>query len=113
MRALALATILVAAGTPGATASGGACFRHVRSDAQRELVRRESGGDPLADNPDSTAYGCGQLLRATRRQFGRMLGIHPDTASAAQQMRMMSAYTDHRYGSDDAALDHHRRRRWY
>ena len=76
-------------------------------------MRRESGGNPHADNATSTAFGCGQLLRMQRSHWGRRLGIHPDTTSAREQMRMMSAYSDDRYGSDEAALAHHRRVGWY
>ncbi len=115
MRTIALATILTAGALGHATPAeaGGACFAYVRSDAQRRLVQRESGGNPAAANPTSTARGCGQLLRATRRHFGRRLGINPDTTSAAEQMRMMHAYVDDRYGSDERALAHSLDRGWY
>lgn len=115
MRHIALATIITAAGLGHAAPAraGATCYAHVRSDAQRRLVQRESDGNPHARNPRSTAFGCGQLLRATRHHFGRRLGIHPDTTDPGQQMRLMGAYIDDRYGSDDAALGHSMRRGWY
>lgn len=115
MRHIALATMITAAGLAHAAPAGasGACFAHVRSDAQRRLVQRESGGNPHADNPKSSAFGCLQLIRAQRAKYGRRIGVHPDTTDAAAQMRMGSLYIDHRYGSDAAALAFHDRRGWY
>lgn len=113
MRSIAAAMALVAATCAPAHAAERPCYRHVRSAAQRELVRRESSGSPHARNRRSTAFGCLQLLRATRNAMGRRLGINPDTTSAAQQMRMGSLYIDLRYGTDHAALAHHDARGWY
>lgn len=115
MRHIALATIITAGVfTPApARAETGDCYAHVRSDAQFRLVARESRGNPLARNRHSTAFGCGQLLRATRRHFAERLGVHPDTTRPGEQMRLMGAYTDARYGSDERALAHSLRTGWY
>lgn len=109
---LSAAMVTFVAGIPSSDA-GGACYSFVRSDAQRVIVRRESHGNPHAQNPRSSAFGCGQLLTATRVVHGRRLGIDPNTRHPAEQMRLMSSYIDDRYGSDWAALAHKNRTGWY
>lgn len=88
------------------------CYSYARSDAVRYILQRESGGSPSADNKNSSAFGCGQLLYGMRARYGRRCG-GPNTRSAAAQMCAMHAYIDARYGSDAAAIAFWRRHRWY
>lgn len=115
MRHLALATIITAAGLAHAAPAdaSGACYRYVRSDAQRRLVHRESRGDPRAQNEKSSAFGCLQLIRANRVTFAKRLGVNPDTTDPRAQMRMGSMYIDQRFGSDDRALAFHLQNGWF
>ena len=47
----------------GQVRGGGKCDLSGTSDAEYFIIMKESGGDPTADNPRSTAFGLGQLLR--------------------------------------------------
>lgn len=87
-----------------ASAARGECFPYVRSAAVAKIVSLESGGDPDADNPKSSAYGCGQLLYSTRKAYAKACGTSVNTSDPASQMCMTHEYIDDRYGSDNAAL---------
>lgn len=89
------------------------CYEHVRSEAQFVLVSRESRGNPKADNPRSSAFGCGQLIAKQRRHYGRILRINPNTTDPAEAIALMTAYITDRYGTDEKALTHHNRKGWY
>jgi hypothetical protein len=69
--------------------------------ALAELIRRESGWDPVADNPDSTAYGLFQILRM------------PEGAPLRVQVERGIRYIKSRYVSPSAALAHHDRFGWF
>jgi septal ring factor EnvC (AmiA/AmiB activator) len=53
-------------GRPPAGGSGRRCDLSGTSAAERWIILHESGGDPTADNPTSTAFGLGQLLLGNR-----------------------------------------------
>jgi hypothetical protein len=72
-----------------------------------ELVTRESGWNPNAQNPTSTAYGIFQFLDSTWGDYGEK------TSDPKAQIRMGLAYIKSRYGSVSAALAHHRKNNWY
>lgn len=112
---LALSILLLAGSAkPGvAVADDGECYIYARSTAQAKIVYKESRGDPTAKNPKSSAFGCGQLLISTRRVYSKFCNGDPHTLDTEEQMCMMSAYIDDRYGSDDRALNWHRRYNWY
>lgn len=93
--------------------AGGKCYAYARSAAQAALLDRESDGYHTADNPNSSAYGCGQLLYPTRRMYAKVCDTTPNTNNVADQMCMMSAYIDDRYGSDERALAFWKRNKWY
>lgn len=96
-----------------AKAAPGDCIPYARSNAVVRIIKLESGGDPEADNPKSTAFGCGQLLRGNRIKYGKECGVRFDTLDPEWQMCMTHAYIDDRYKSDEAALAFKLRRGWY
>lgn len=78
------------------------------------IINRESGGNPNAHNPHSSAFGIGQLIAANRNALGNALGINPDTTDFDQQLQLMRAYIDARYnGSTQAAINFWQSHGWY
>lgn len=69
------------------------------------LIGEESGCNPYAVNPSSGACGVGQALPCSKT--GCEMG------DGACQIRWMNSYVQGRYGSWQAAADHHRRSNWY
>jgi hypothetical protein len=93
-------------------ANGGAgrrCDLSGLPSAAQEIIRRESGGDPTAKNPTSTAFGLGQLLIANRRRYMS----NPSSTNCSDQIQAFSRYVGDRYGSYDRALAFHKRNGWY
>ena len=87
---------------------------HSSDPNEQWLMDRESfGGDPTADNPNSTAFGIGQLLRSNRESYGARFGFDPDTTDINEQMTMFRAYVEDRYGSMEAARRFHEQHGWY
>jgi hypothetical protein len=73
------------------------------------LWQRESGWDPAADNPTSSAYGIPQALPGSKMaSAGADWQTNPLT-----QMRWGLGYIDSRYGSPCGALEHSERNNWY
>jgi hypothetical protein len=74
------------------------------------LVMGESGWNPIAQNPTSTAYGIGQFLDTTWATVGMT-----QTSNPYAQLRGMMAYIKQRYGSPAAAYFAwvHRIPHWY
>jgi hypothetical protein len=64
------------------------------------LFMKESKFDHLADNPRSTAFGIGQVLKERSKQ--------PDI-----QILNAYKYISHRYHTPCRALSHHNHRNWY
>ncbi len=64
------------------------------------LFTKESKYDHLADNPKSTAFGIGQVLKEKSRE--------PD-----MQILKAYKYIEHRYSTPCQALNHHLRKNWY
>lgn len=75
-----------------------------------EIIMRESGGRPTAQNPTSTAFGLGQLLIDNRI---RLMGDNYASTDCGDQYAAFEAYTLGRYGSFEAALAHHNNIGWY
>jgi hypothetical protein len=65
-----------------------------------KLFTQESRFDHLADNPKSTAYGIGQVLKEKSKD-------------PATQILRAYRYIGHRYGTPCKAYSHHLRRNWY
>jgi hypothetical protein len=76
--------------------------------ALEELISRESGWDPNADNPTSTAHGLFQFLDSTRQNYGVTTN-----SPLRKQVRAGLNYIDDRYDSPAAALRFHDRMNWY
>lgn len=85
----------------------------IATPVERRLIRRESRGWPTARNPSSSAFGCGQLLRANRIRFAKACGVHPDTLNVHGQMCLFRKYYMGRFGSAERALAHSRRYGWF
>jgi phage-related minor tail protein len=77
----------------------------------RELVDRESGGDPQAVNPSSGAAGLAQALPPSKYPPGAWPYTGP--ASAVKQIQWMANYISGRYGTPTAALGFHDAHNWY
>jgi hypothetical protein len=69
-------------------------------DCVYRLFMEESKFDHLADNPKSTAFGIGQVLKETSRE--------PEI-----QVLKAYKYIEHRYETPCRALNHHLRKNWY
>lgn len=89
---------------------GGRCDLSGVPPAARELIMRESGGRPTAQNPTSTAFGLGQLLIGNRI---RLMGDAYNSTDCGKQYEAFSAYVQGRYGSFQNALAFHNDRGWY
>ena len=79
------------------------------SPAGRSIIMAESGGDPTAKNPTSTAFGLGQLTIANRRA----LMSNPGSTNCGEQLAAFNSYVRGRYGTMDRALAFRRRHNWY
>src|SRR5215216_2827491 len=84
----------------GQVRGGGKCDLSGTSDAEYFIIMRESGGDPTADNPRSTAFGLGQLLLDGRRHY---LGANYDTIDCGLQLQAFRGYVRDRYGTAENA----------
>jgi hypothetical protein len=86
------------------------CDSSSASNAEYNIIMRESGWNPFAQNPSSTAFGLGQLVFSQRQAY---LGAAADTTDCALQLKAFRAYVAGRYGTAENAwafwLSHH----WY
>ena len=94
------------------TATGGraSCDLSGLPSAAQQIIQRESGGDPTAKNPTSSAFGLGQLIVANRKA---LMGANYASTNCSDQIAAFSKYTLGRYGSYDRALSFHKRNGWY
>jgi len=76
----------------------------------RWIMMRESGGNPNARNPHSTAFGAFQMLRATRRSY---MGADWQSHDLGKQYAGASRYVHDRYGSWSNARSFWQRHHWY
>lgn len=83
------------------------------TDAEYSLIMKESSGNPLAQNPRSTAFGLWQGLDGTRDKYCALVGVDPNTTDSVEQIACMRAYIEDRYESADKALAFHRVNNWY
>ena len=93
-------------------AAGGAarCDLSGLPGSAQQIIMRESGGDPTAKNPSSSAFGLGQLIVANRKQ---LMGANYASTDCGAQIDAFKTYTLGRYGSFDKALSFHKRNGWY
>jgi len=75
-----------------------------------QLMGKESGWNPQAQNPTSTAAGVGQLLKSTYRN----LGMKHSTEAVPQTVAAL-AYIGRKYGAGGPckAWQHFQRKNWY
>lgn len=83
------------------------------SSAEAWIIQHESGGDPTADNPHSTAFGIWQGLAGTRETYARQFGFSPNTTNVNEQLVMFRAYVRDRYGSAENAQKFWQEHGWY
>jgi len=95
---------------PVRPASGGRCDLLGASSAERWIIMHESGGNPTADNPTSTAFGLGQLLLGNRILY---LGADYATTDCGKQLAAFRAYVRDRYGTAAAAMAFWLAHQWY
>jgi muramidase (phage lysozyme) len=76
-----------------------------------ELVGRESSWNPEADNPSSSAYGYGQFLNSTRKEYEKKYGIKYSTP--LNQLVLTIHYVKDRYGDPIKALQFWDKNKWY
>ena len=113
VQATGLPTVNAAPGSLEALVMQMAARRHGWSgprqqEALYELIDRESGWDPYAENPTSTAADLFQFLDSTRANYG--LPLH---AAPRRQARAGLDYIDDRYDSPLQALRFHDREGYY
>jgi septal ring factor EnvC (AmiA/AmiB activator) len=94
----------------GQVRGGGKCDLSGTSDAEYFIIMKESGGDPTADNPRSTAFGLGQLLLDGRRHY---LGDNYDTIDCGLQLQAFRGYVRDRYGTAENAYAFWLSHGWY
>ncbi|HJW58571.1 MAG TPA: hypothetical protein VJ931_02980 [Actinomycetota bacterium] len=94
----------------GQVRGGGKCDLSGTSDAEYFIIMKESGGDPTADNPRSTAFGLGQLLLDGRRHY---LGANADTIDCGLQLQAFRGYVRDRYGTAENARAFWLSHGWY
>jgi septal ring factor EnvC (AmiA/AmiB activator) len=94
----------------GQVRGGGKCDLSGTSDAEYFIIMKESGGDPTADNPRSTAFGLGQLLIDGRRHY---LGANADTIDCGLQLQAFRGYVRDRYGTAENARAFWLSHGWY
>jgi septal ring factor EnvC (AmiA/AmiB activator) len=92
------------------TGSGGRCDLSGTSAAEHWIIMHESGGDPTADNPTSTAFGLGQLLLGNRILY---LGQDYATIDCGKQLWAFRAYVHDRYGTAERAQAFWQANGWY
>lgn len=83
------------------------------TQAEAELIMRESSGRPTAKNPNSSARGLWQGLDGIRAKYCGMVGVDPNTVVPEEQVACMRVYIQHRYGTADKALAFWQENRWY
>jgi len=89
---------------------GGLCDLSSTSAAEHWIIMHESGGNPRAQNPSSTAFGLGQLLLGNRILY---LGKDYATVDCGKQLTAFRDYVRDRYGTAAAAQAFWEAHGWY
>jgi septal ring factor EnvC (AmiA/AmiB activator) len=98
------------ASTPTVGTVGGLCDLSGTSPAEHWIIMHESGGDPRAQNPSSTAFGLGQLLLGNRILY---LGQDYATIDCGKQLTAFRDYVRDRYATAEAAQAFWEAHGWY
>jgi len=88
--------------------TGAQVFGEQEVPALLEIVKRESGFNPVAQNPKSTAFGLFQFLDSTWQGTGI-----PKTEDPNSQIAAGLQYIKNRYGSPTKALSFHNKKGYY
>jgi hypothetical protein len=96
--------------SPSVPLVGGLCDLSGTSAAERWIIMHESGGNPRAQNPSSTAFGLGQLLLGNRILY---LGQDYATTDCGKQLAAFRHYVRDRYGTAEAAQAFWQAHNWY
>jgi len=89
---------------------GALCDLSSTSAAERWIIMHESGGNPRAQNPTSTAFGLGQLLLGNRILY---LGKDFATIDCTKQLFAFRSYVHDRYGTAEVAQAFWEAHGWY
>jgi Transglycosylase SLT domain len=84
--------------------------KHWSLSAWKDVVNRESGGNPNARNPSSGAYGLGQFLGSTLSEYAKYGATSPNPV---KQIEAMGQYISDRYGTPTSAEQHEEDFGWY
>ena len=85
-------------------------WTHGELQAWWQVISDESGGNPAAVNASSGAFGIGQFLGATYKEY---LPFGAGSPHPLDQLNAMAQYIHDRYGSPLAALAHEYACHWY
>lgn len=81
--------------------------------AKQWIIQKESEGKTTAKNPNSSAFGLGQLIRTNREAYAKKLGVDPDTTDYNAQSKMQDMYVKDRYGTYQKAKEFWEKNGWY
>jgi hypothetical protein len=76
----------------------------------RWIMQRESGGNPLAKNPTSSAFGAFQMIKANRKHY---MGADWQSTSLSKQYAGATKYVNDRYGGWAQAKRFWQSHNWY
>lgn len=107
INAVMAAIAAAAAAVTGAFGGGGG-----GGDARAWIIAHESGGNPRAQNPTSSASGLYQFIDGTWRSLGGSTA-HAKDASVAEQNAIADRYVAQRYGSWEGAKAFWQSHGWY
>jgi hypothetical protein len=85
-------------------------WSHAELQAWWQVISDESGGNPHAVNASSGAFGIGQFLGQTYKEY---LPFGAGSSNPLDQLNAMAHYIRDRYGSPMAALAHECSCHWY
>lgn len=80
------------------------------SPAEQYILQHESGFNPAAKNPTSTAFGIWQGLESTRKAY---LGNDYQTTDPYKQLNAFRSYVKNRYGTAENAQAFWQKNHWY
>lgn len=85
-------------------------WSHSELEAWWQVISDESGGNPAATNASSGAFGIGQFLGATYKEY---LPYGAGSSNPLDQLNAMAQYIHNRYGTPTSALAHENGYHWY